>query len=634
MKPFSICFRTRGDVAYTELLSILAESFREQCVLPFLGAGLSRDVPSGLPMAKEICEQLVKVMWASVQPVIEEVDISKSEVEFAYSILAKARLERLLDALQQVYGQKALEYLQLLNSERWNENHAFIAALCREGMLGQCITLNFDLLIEYAAREHGVSFQTICPLVSRNDYPEKPTRHCILVIKPHGSFEISLSTDGQLSGLRTTISQLGTEPHPLNEQVLSKAFDRHTTLFVAGYSDDDWDIFPIIVNEIKKFRKIVWVQYADSRHIIERKEPTGEDYWSLHYRIKPMLQHCGVQSILVYAKLKDLFSDIKEDLGIQIGNLPSIGQDVHPDASIFTDSVKNALATSILLQHTGEVSIETLSWLGKQERVKREPNLQWQVEYLFSHTEHTKRKVYKAIPHMKRAIRILEQDKSTNRYSIAKLYIWLGYEYLCLAKRPLLGRPWLFLFAPLFILKGNALFRQWSSIEQSVIPDRFIMADDYGIELSDYSSYYRADLLHAWANLLMLMGPKSAPLIAPLFAIILRRYEAIALRSRLMTQGYYLLRMIEARLLCGDLSERSVVDEQLNKLENQYRLTQENVQAGNINAYRALMFYVYDKDKVTASKLLSDAVAAWERSGKSQASGFDRVRLFSRFMGL
>ena len=221
MGQFKICFRDGKDLDYQEMLSSLKQGFNQRAILPFLGAGSSHDAPSDLPMSHELCEPLIRVLWESVQPVIEQANPPRSDVEFAHSILAKARLERLLDALQQVYGQIALRYLQLLNSDRWNENHASLAALSNEGMLNQCVTLNFDLLIEYAAKAHGVDFQTICPFVHERDNQE--ITHGIVVIKPHGTFEMSTSSDNQLTKLRTTMSQLGTEPHPLSVAVLSSA---------------------------------------------------------------------------------------------------------------------------------------------------------------------------------------------------------------------------------------------------------------------------------------------------------------------------------------------------------------------------------------------------------------------------
>ncbi len=380
MDQFSICFRDLKDPDYREKLSALTQSFRQQTVLPFLGAGLSRDLPSGLPMAKELCAKLIDLLWASVQPAKEQADLCTSDEDFAWSILKEARLERLLDALQQVYGQNALEYLQPLNSTKWNENHASLAGLCREGMLRQCVTLNFDMLIEYAAEAHGVAFETICPLANRYQHTKKYATRSISVIKPHGSFEMFLSLDSQLSALRTTISQLGTEAHPLNEEVLRRAFAGHTTLFVAGYSDDDWDIFPIIAKEARKFRQIVWVQYAELQQVRKKIEPSGPDLWSLHHRIKPMLQSCGAQAVLIYAILKDLCTDIRKGLGITIETPPPNRQYLHPKVSIFSDKIKNAVATAILLQHTGKVSLSLLNWLAKHERIKREPNLQWQVQ--------------------------------------------------------------------------------------------------------------------------------------------------------------------------------------------------------------------------------------------------------------
>jgi hypothetical protein len=148
------------------------------------------------------------------------------------------------------------------------------------------------------------------------------------------------------------------------------------------------------------------------------------------------------------------------------------------------------------------------------------------------------------------------------------------------------------------------------------------------------AEYYRLDLLHTWASALLLQGKKWKPLYQPMFRIITWKYNRLKLKSELMSQEYYFLRHLEARLFSGNKFEDiDAVRRRLDELEESYRLTKNNIQVGNAYAYRALVFGIVDGDLRRAKAQLDLAAEAWTKDGQIIASGRRRLSIFRRFFG-
>ncbi|NLE61525.1 MAG: hypothetical protein GX616_24500, partial [Planctomycetes bacterium] len=146
------------------------------------------------------------------------------------------------------------------------------------------------------------------------------------------------------------------------------------------------------------------------------------------------------------------------------------------------------------------------------------------------------------------------------------------------------------------------------------------------------AKYYCVDLLHSWASLLMLIGAPAVDYVRPFFRIVSRLYSQIAAESRLMEWEYYWLRHLEVRLLAAEAVDHDAVREQLDAIERNYSLVQENVQIGNTHAYRALIAFLWDKDRDSAEAELDAAAKSWAQAGPGVAAGARRITLFRRFM--
>jgi tetratricopeptide (TPR) repeat protein len=275
-----------------------------------------------------------------------------------------------------------------------------------------------------------------------------------------------------------------------------------------------------------------------------------------------------------------------------------------------------------IIQQTGKFSEHLLSWLQHNPAIVESPHLAWQVEDLIGHTHHTYGHMEKAIRHTRRVIAL----KRKAGLPFSSDTVWLGYEYLCLAKRPNPLKPAQLLMTPYNIWRGIRLLKEGVSMaEQSTRPHLDVMA-----------AYYRADLMHSWGNMAMLFGPYCVGLLRPLYLRVERLYRQISQRSDLMQSTYYWLRHLEVKLLAGipiSPDEREEIENKLNELEKSYELVQNNVQTGNTYAYRGLLIYSLDGNVDAAATELNQAEQKWRNAGRGISSGMRRVILFRRFIG-
>lgn len=623
----------RNDDSYSTIVQDIAQEFRKDCIVPLFGAGISFDSPSNLLLAKDLICPLINALRTCVKYAIDEIDLKSKDWDPIEKILKNVRMERLLDAFHKTHGRPALEYLSVLNGTTWNYNHASIAALAEYKYLTRCITLNFDLLIEEAIAARNLSCITECPLTNQKfDYGEG--HQCLHILKPHGSFTPSQISVDPLKYLSATLSQVGSRPTISNMASFQRILINYPTLFVAGYSDDDWDIFPIIDRLKHMIKNIIWVQYATEDQVKHHIVPqmASSEYDALHKRIIPWLDMHKGNSTLLIGRLKYFFEDLLGEIGIKTLNLTAetVTRKM-PDTTPFFPInnkiglrvIKTNLSLAILIQQTGTFSVSLLKWLQKILQSYDHPELSWQVEDLIGHTKHTWGDINGAIRHTQKVITI-KTSFSKGKSSVADEFIWLGYEYLCMAKRPNIRRPATILLMPIHVVKGLWYLRKGVKSAQPFDKKK----------LGSFASYYKADLLHSWGNLLMLFGPCSNRLCRPIFAFILKLYGRISQDSELMDGEYYWLRLLEAKIIAGAQVNREEVDRVLDEIERSYQLVQNNVQQGNTLAYKALLCYALNpKDKSTPIKYLNEAEMVWLQVGSGISSGFRRITLFRRFMG-
>lgn len=636
------------DGEYSRLCDELAVHFDQRRVCPLLGAGISVASPANISPAAPLVNGLIDVFEYALNIAQDLTNLSESDVRPARRLLRAARLEKLLDALHQTHGRLALDYISCLHGAHWNVNHATLAALSAATSLPVAITLNFDLLIEYAIAALGCSCQTWCPLMSQRFVTGSGPTHTLL-LKPHGSFTPPHVGPDLYQHLSATLSQAGTRPASRNIQAVAQAFATSPVLLVAGYSNDDWDIFPIVQHLAGRLSAVVWVDYAPTREAAQQKRlefESGSSTGGIATRVVPWLRALGRRSTLLIGRVDELLTKIVRTQKISCLFSDGANKPNAPDARVFAisglplneTSLRTLLALAQLVRHIAPIGEQLLNRLSRLPELKNNRTLLPHLYLNMAHAEHTRGRIRPAIRYMQGRIgcRARTDDTSDNT-------LWIGYEYLCLAKRPErssrghASRSSKLLFSTtvvgwLLMLPINVLRGRWflaHAVTRSTSGRPLLRAQ---------AQYYWADLLHCWGNLLMLAGPRIVPILRPYFSIVEHRYSRIAKASpegqELMANDYYWLRHLEAQLLAGrPLGWRSEVHGKLDEIEHRNRLVQDDVQAGNTHAYRALIAFLCDDDPGLAAQHLDRARVAWAQSGGSMASGQRRVALFSRFIG-
>jgi len=686
---FSVIAEEMDATAYKGAVHALTQRIRQRQVLPFLGAGISVDPPACLPPAGRLVPPLLHVFRQAIRAASKVTRASTRAVAKAEEIVGAARMERLLDVLHQTHGASALAYLECLRGRAWNGNHASLAAMAAAHLIRTCVTLNFDLLLEYAVAARGEGSITECPLtghVFREGDLGKPP--CMRIIKPHGSFSTAAARGDAYEALSATLSQVGTRPSFKNRRRLEAEVESFSTLLVAGYSDDDWDVFPLLQELGTRFEQIVWIKHVaedDVAHevagallrsrAIESADIVGHlrhtdwdgandsDVASLTRRVIPWLKSSGLRCTLLLTRARDVLAAACKELGLTSKATHATPDPAALDVSGFWPSghamaiahVRTMVALAALLRSSGPLASDLLAWLSRNRLVRADPELLWQVERHLAHTEHTDGYLLSAVRHMRRVVRIKRENRIVR--TLPEDLVWLGYEYLCLAKRPFrrkstspyegraakrgspsvatlkkwLDYPCWILLVPTYVVAGIIVMQQGVSL----------CHPGHRAALRSKATYYKADLLHNWGSYAFLLGASRVRLARWYFKWLVRLYDRIASMSEegeeLLSHDYYWMRRLEARLVANagaSGSDRALIEDMLLTIEHRNRLVQDYVQVGNTYAYRALLaFFSCEDGREQAGEMLNEAEQRWAAAGGTMASGRRRVALFRRFIG-
>jgi len=618
-----------SDSVYLEVKEDLCSAATHRQLLPFLGAGVSFDPPSCLPLAETLVEPLVRAIWGAGQYALSESKIERRDFALARSRVEEARLERLLDVLHRTHGRPALEYLNVLWSTDWNENHASIGCLAASGLLERCVTLNFDLLIEEAVKYYDFSSSIVCPLTSANLKHGSGSER-LLIVKPHGSFATDKSKSERFENLSATLSQVGSYPDDRNVAAIESSLTKCPTLVIAGYSDMDWDIFPILRKLSHLIENIVWVKYVPDSRLSCSIDTL---YLEIPELVRKWLEGLGERSSVVFGTSRFLFTDIVNELGFRIKRRDTIGPTRRiPNACAFEGSldqddpitVKTIVSLAMLVENTGSFCEMLHEWLIQNQIIRKTQELGHYVEDLAAHQSHSTGHYKRAVVYEKRAVKLAQTLAGASSNLVPKYLVWLGYEHLCMAKGP---APPLVLWPTttvVNIIRGNRLMNAGTKLASDEIKGTLVAL----------AAYYRVDLIHSWASFFLLLGRRFNAVTRFLFKLVSRKYERISSLSPLLGEGYYWLRRLEADLLSGcKLEKRRAVEDRLDELEFRHNVLQNHLQIGNIHVYRGLIAFSQDGDRTTALNELSAAKEVWDQVGTEMRSPQRRLLVFGRYFG-
>ena len=636
-----VVFIEAGNNAYQEHVSALAKSFQRQCVVPFLGAGISKAEHSCLPLARDLTQPILDAFWKSVDQFLKETQPKAEDINAAKEILDAAPLERLLAALMETHGRDRTidQFLDCLGTWVWNKNHGALGALGAAGLVTRYITLNFDLLIEEAVRAHGGASITECPLSDSKSFTIGRAKVPVKIVKPHGSLSPPDPANGRFGFnlVSTTIKEVGDRPDARNRRCLEQLLRSGDELLVAGYSDDDWDVFPIVQELASRLSHVHWVHHAWPDAVIQRRAPweeVGTPKAKRERRIRDWLTKCEVGFTSYVGDPTTLLCDITKELNCEMNPPPIRKVPVkYSTPQLFLDTPPNdetrlrtAVSMSILLQDRGRFNELLLAWLLGQPIIQKNPELEARLRRVLVQTHHTRRELPSAMRQMKRVIQLKANLYGGIDGRAADDLLWFGYEYLCLLKRPSLS----FIAAPLLFQKGRKLMLQAARLARN--HDRSECR-----RICEMARYYQIDLCHTWAGHTLFLGHPYHRLIRTSFVRVAKMYARFTERHpELMSLDYYWLRGLESKLHAGYLPESNdawqKIEDQLDVIQHRYKILQNYVQSGNALVFKALVEFW--KTGHVRRDLMEQAEQAWSGRDGEARSGLYRIAQYRRYFGL
>lgn len=246
-------------------LNVITNSIRAKKLVFFLGAGLSLEYPSLLPLVMKsdlpgLKQLLIKILIHKVpdklkRPLREE--------------LKNLTLEHILDQCSRILGDEALDFLNVLetNNSKHSPNyrHYFLALLAEHCLCHTFLTVNFDNLLESALNTLNIPLDV--PEREDNEEHAYDTASNSLESKIH-LFKLHGTLDKK-PNLLTTVEKIGNGLPKYKSKMLKTLFQRYD-IFFLGYSDNDIDVFPDIVDVVSN-SNVFWYEhnYLRNRTILK-----------------------------------------------------------------------------------------------------------------------------------------------------------------------------------------------------------------------------------------------------------------------------------------------------------------------------------------------------------------------------
>ena len=565
-----------------------------QRVTFFTGAGISK--PSGLPLADDLCQGLLTAMKNALEITNIGTQDDRNLVE---KILKEYRLERILDSLLDTYSdQDILDYLGVLQNTNENYNHEAIASLASMGLINHLITLNFDTLFEQALSKRQIKYSWNLPLSSLKLIPDSNCQ--FIIIKPHGTL--------QLKGfpyaphyLSATLQYAGDRPQLENIGAIKNVISSNPVLFVAGYSDFDWDIFPIL-------RGIPWSHVYWCQYNPKEKLKGSVSKWFNSRPPHSTTLFIGDTRIIFYRLLNN---DNYNYNPIYRDNYTAI-----PDSAIFLSSPKaTALSAIRLLDGTSnELYCKLLpQFSNKIDNINDLRLFQiWEKAVAWSYHAH-KRNIREAIKINLRLYKATYSNSGNYDLNRIKDIRSIYYEYISAAKRPHSNFRWTFDLIIALRYRRQLKIQAKRIIFSNKANSWIIKETERQIAFTDY---YIIDLFHNWGYYLLPFKCKLPRLITRIvFRHIYSKYKQLTNIYPILNWEYHYVRSIEAALISRANLQKDNIKAKLSEILEMFIATDQHGHADYVKSIYAILSES-EKDFKEIEKRFFDNTTGTSPTGK------------------
>jgi len=581
-------------------------SLQERSVLPFFGAGISNDPPSNLPLGGTLRSILIENLLKITKKYFFGHQTKDKLWQHAREILENVMLEKIFGGIYDVFGDEALSFWQVLDTNESNFNHKAIAHLTKNRMFTKIITLNFDILIEIALK--NVKYKTFCP-IDGYFFPKDIQIFQAEIIKPHGSLPQSGSEEPKFKHIIATIQKIGNAPSEKNENAIINLVEQNNmrNILFIGYSDNDIDIFPIFVKHSTIIRHVFWFKFVGIKNNEIRNWTSTSWKQKLPDRLLQWFNELGDRITIICGNPPDFFKHLlsHSDLHLFDSTLLSSNSVTRAKPKIQADFLlnnpdKTALALAHLLENSGErqLSIEIFHMIRKRQSFQYLPQLNAFLLSRLAWGYHAKGDLTSAFSLRKEAKEVLlESNYGKYDDAIFNVTIELGYDYWSFVKKAINPKKIASIYKiPWFFWLGLNCFKdvkQRSKLSKQVtwiIP------------------FYYGDLWHYFARVSMLIS-RRIDIVTKMLLNKATFYYKIALKERNENKSladFYNMRYLETQILLDKIRNYKEKINEVEDAEYTYKIIQNDIQIGYSEVILALLHFCKN-EKETASKYLQKA---------------------------
>ncbi len=242
---------------------------------------------------------------------------------------------------------------------------------------------------------------------------------------------------------------------------------------MAGYSDNDWDIFPIIQDYLYDHPelRLIWIQYENDNNVSNEEEKSLKQIDKI---LKWFLRRKNKNHSILIGNISTLLEDLLNELNLSTDSNPQnnkwddwASKRIDEYLSILKrDQNKLLLAFCYLIGTQTERFFhrKIISKLEQIARDNQDKNLLIECYWALAGSFHMESKYDKSLELRKRTIKLEESSNEINYQKLSDRYMWTGYNYYCLCKRPQISPKGFFLFFKNYY-KGKRFMKQAVTLE-------------------------------------------------------------------------------------------------------------------------------------------------------------------------